>query len=245
MHPYFDRAKPHLFGHRGASGERPENTLPSFERALSLGAPCVELDVQLCDGQLLVFHDDRLERTTNGSGFFADHGFDQLRALDAGHGAQIPTLDEALSLIDRRAGVNIELKGPGTALPVLACVQRLVAAGWEQSLLMVSSFDWSQLRALRAADGEIRLGVLSKHWQPAVLAEAEALQARSVHLSRDSVTAEAVARLRGQGLRSYVYTVNADDEIERMRALGVDGVFSNFPERVLAGNVDRLPAGWQ
>ena len=72
-------------------GHAPENTLFSFHKALQLGAPCVELDVHYVDGNLVVFHDDRLERTTNGSGYLAAQNFKHLRSLDAGHGEKIPT----------------------------------------------------------------------------------------------------------------------------------------------------------
>ncbi len=81
-------------GHRGAMGHAPENTLLSFRRALELGAHCVEADVYYVDHHLMVFHDDRLERTTNGSGYLADHDFETLRSLDAGNGERIPTLGE-------------------------------------------------------------------------------------------------------------------------------------------------------
>ena len=102
-------------GHRGAMGHAPENTLLSLKKALEMGAPCVEVDVYFVDGHLLVFHDDRLERTTNGFGYLADHDFEYLRSLDAGEGERIPTLREVFETVGLKAGVNIELKGPGTA----------------------------------------------------------------------------------------------------------------------------------
>ena len=103
-----------VIAHRGAStgsaGEHP----PAFARALAVGAPA-ELDVYAAHGELWVIHDDALDRTTNGTGRLEDHNPAALRAFDAGNGAAIPTLTEVLDLIGARAGVNIELKGPGTA----------------------------------------------------------------------------------------------------------------------------------
>src|SRR5262245_29681827 len=117
-------------GHRGARGYEPENTLLSFRKALALGAPCIELDVFAVGGQLVVFHDDRLERTTNGKGFLLEHSFEELRRLDAGKGEKIPTLSEVFAAVDRRAGINIELKGRNTAKPVADFVSRMRTEGW-------------------------------------------------------------------------------------------------------------------
>ena len=100
-------------GHRGAAGHEPENTLRSFRKALDLGADMVELDVHLCGtGELVVIHDETVDRTTDGSGSVRDMPFHELRGLDAGKGERIPTLREVLDLLEGRAGVNIELKGP-------------------------------------------------------------------------------------------------------------------------------------
>src|SRR5687768_4901748 len=112
MHPYFDRAKPHLFGHRGASGERPENTLPAFERALAQGVSYLEMDCHATrDGEIVVLHDAELERTTDGEGVVSEHSYAELERLDAGYrftpdgrafpfrgaGIRIPRLVEVLT----------------------------------------------------------------------------------------------------------------------------------------------------
>lgn len=103
------------FGHRGACGHEPENTLRSVRRALELGADGIEVDVHLADGRLVVIHDDTLNRTTNGTGPVAEKSFACLRSLNAGQGERIPTLEEVFDTVNRRAIVNIELKGLGTA----------------------------------------------------------------------------------------------------------------------------------
>lgn len=112
--------KPFLLciGHRGAKGHEPENTLRSIRKAIELGTPCIEIDVHHVDGHLVVFHDDRLERRTNGIGNLAEQSFEYLRSLDAGNGERIPTLQEVCETIGPGIGLNIELKGPGTATPV-------------------------------------------------------------------------------------------------------------------------------
>ena len=107
-----------IVGHRGAAGHEPENTLRSVEAALRLGANAIEIDVHQVEGRLVVIHDDRLERTTNGEGRLAAHSLAALRALDAGQGERIPTLDEVIELVAGRAELVIELKGADTAEPV-------------------------------------------------------------------------------------------------------------------------------
>ena len=117
-------------GHRGASGYAPENTLEAFELAISMHCPWVELDVYAVEDELLVIHDDTLERTTNGRGRVMQTPLAALRSLDAGKGQQIPTLSEVIELIDHRAGINIELKGEHTALPVNRLLADYRERGW-------------------------------------------------------------------------------------------------------------------
>ncbi|MFC1883270.1 glycerophosphodiester phosphodiesterase [Thermodesulfobacteriota bacterium] len=232
-------------GHRGAMGHEPENTIASIERALELGAHCVEVDVQYIDRNLLVFHDDRLERTTNGKGYIASKDFEYLRSLDAGEGQQIPTLEEVLDAVDMRAGVNIELKGRGTAQPVADLVKRYRRKGWSHKLIMVSSFDHRELMKVRVIDGTILLGVLYNGIPVNKDPFAIELGAYSVHPSVKFVDREFVEDAHGSGLRVYVFTVNNNDQIDRMKGMGVDGVFTNYPERVVSINsVEGLANEW-
>ena len=106
-------------GHRGACGYEPENTLRSFKKALDLGVDTIELDVHKTkDEATVVIHDEKVDKTTNGTGFVADKSLEEIKKLDAGKGEKIPTLEEVLDLVNRKAQVNIELKGEGTARPV-------------------------------------------------------------------------------------------------------------------------------
>ncbi len=119
-------------GHRGAAGLEPENTLRSVRRALEVGADGIEIDVHCLDGELVVIHDHSLNRTTNGAGALRHHTLAEARQLDAGKGERIPFLREVLDLVDRRALVNIELKGARTAAPQvrIAGVARVRFPGW-------------------------------------------------------------------------------------------------------------------
>jgi len=220
-------------GHRGVMGHAPENTLLSMQKALELGVPWVELDVYEVEGHLIVIHDKTLERTTNGTGPVMEQTFDYLRSLDAGKGEKIPTLDEVFDLIQRKAGINIELKGPDTAGPVSAFVDRYRLKGWTDDEILVSSFNHRELKKIKGLDGDIRIGPLIKEIPEGNAAFADEMGAFSVHVSLKSITRSFVEDVHHRGLKVYVYTVNRLNDIARMQSFGVDGVFTNYPERVL------------
>jgi glycerophosphoryl diester phosphodiesterase len=227
--------KPDLLciGHRGARGHEPENTLRSIHKALALGTPCIEVDVHNVDGHLLVFHDDRLERTTDGVGYLSDHSFEYLRSLDAGGGQCIPTLEEVCELVDARAGLNIELKGQGTAAPVASLISNLFANGWDKEAILVSSFNHRELLEVKRLNHDIKLGALICALPVDDAKFAKNLGAFSVHPSLGFVDQQFVDDAHARGLKVYVHTVNHPEDIAKMHKLGVDGVFTGFPERVL------------
>jgi len=221
------------FGHRGAAGHEPENTIRSVRRALELGADGVEVDVHFVDGQLVVIHDDTLNRTTNGHGHVAKKTFAHLRSLDAGLGERIPTLAEIFDAVNRRAVINVELKGPHTAAPVAALIAGYVDRhGWSYDDFLVSSFDHERIREAKKLRPEIRVGALIEKIPRGLAQFAEDLGAWSLHANKRCVTPALVADAHRRGLKVFVYTVNQPAEIARMQALGVDGVFSDFPDRV-------------
>ena len=126
-------------GHRGAKGLEPENTLRSIRKALDLGVDGVEIDVYSVAGQLVVIHDETLERTTNGRGLVEEQSFDYLRSLDAGKGEKIPVLREVFDEVNRRAFINIELKGRHTAEPVMELIGEYTdGRGWVMGDFLVS-----------------------------------------------------------------------------------------------------------
>jgi glycerophosphoryl diester phosphodiesterase len=222
------------FGHRGAAGHEPENTLRSVRRALDLGAEGIEVDVHFVDGELIVIHDDTLQRTTNGSGRITDKSFSQLRLLNAGLGERIPTLAEVFEAVAHRALINVELKGPNTAAPVAALIEDHVRQrgwGWEEFIL--SSFDHAQLKRVKQIAPELRTAALIKSVPRDQAAFAEELGASAVNPSKRCVTPRLIADAHRRGLKVYVYTINEPREIVLMSALGVDGVFSDFPDRVV------------
>jgi len=220
-----------LFAHRGASGYEPENTLSAFELALSMGAQWIELDVYAVDGELVVIHDDRLERTTNGTGLVMDKSFSYLRSLDAGKGQRIPLLREVFDLVCDRAGINIELKGPKTAAPVSALIAAvLTERRMTAEQFIVSSFNHQELLRFKAMQPEIRLGALVSGVPWRNVRFAEKMGAYAVHAGMNIVTRRFVANTHHRGLKIFVYTVNTWEDLKRIQDMGVDGVFTNYPD---------------
>lgn len=220
-------------GHRGACGHEPENTLRSVRRALELGAHGIEIDVYYVDGQLIVIHDAKLQRTTNGRGYVMRKTFAQLRALDAGRGEQIPTLGEIFDTVNQRAFINIELKGRRTAGPVAALIAEYVAKHhWRYEDFLVSSFNRRELRAV--PDPRIPIGLLLTRPTRLYGLSARRVRASVVNPAVRWVTAKFVDDAHRRGLRVFPYTANTPTEIARLKRLGVDGIFTDFPERALA-----------
>ncbi len=220
-------------GHRGAAGHEPENTLRSFRRAMELGADMVELDVHICgSGELVVIHDETVDRTTDGTGEVSKMTLDELRALDAGRGERIPTLQEVIDLATGRIGINIELKGLGTAEPALEHIEKAVDNGWDISSFQVSSFHLGELSAIKELSEDIRTGVLFALDDGGIMDFAERNGAYSLNPFHRMVTPDLVARARERGLKIFAWTVNEAEDIARMKEIGVDGIISDYPDRI-------------
>jgi len=220
-----------IIGHRGAMGHAPENTLQAIKIALDMGVDWVEIDVYLVEDELVVIHDDTVDRTTNGRGEVISHSVNELRQLDAGGGQRIPFLSEVLALIDGRAGLNIELKGPNTAKPVIRYLAENLPPTWPKERILLSSFEHEQLSEAKKIDPDYPRAAL--YWTNPIDFDfvVNELEAIGINPYLPTVTPEMVEEAHQRGLKVLVYTVNEKEDIERMRAIGVDGVFTNYPDR--------------
>lgn len=221
---------PYVVGHRGAAGLQPENTVEGFEFAIRLGCEYVETDVHLSrDGHLVIIHDDTVNRTTNGSGRVAEMTLAQLRALDAGEGRSIPTLQEVLDVVRGRATLLCELKGPHTADPV---ARRVMANGMADQVIF-TSFHFGRLARIKQINAVLMTGATFGDPPPDALEQAMALGAVSVgiHFARMNETFVVGARRLGLNLRAW----NPDEEADIRRMIDLDpvGISSNRPDRVL------------
>lgn len=239
--------------HRGASGEAPEHTGAAFRRALGYAVDMIELDVHVSrDHELIVIHDDSLERTTSGTGPVRDQDLRTLRILDAGcwfgpafAGESILTLDDVIAIVGGRARLNVELKSPRSDWEHQArrVVEVLRRAGIIGSTV-VSGFDPEALACVRDLSEEAQLGLLWANTDvEAAWDWARRLGAVSFHPHWMLVDAASVAAAHERHLQVIVWTVNELADMESVLAAGVDGIISDFPGRFdsIVGRGHSLP----
>ena len=227
-------AKPFIiFGHRGAKGLAPENTVLGIRKALEIGVDGIEIDVHQTHDELWVMHDEDVARTTNGKGLLSDLTPEILRGLDAGRGEPIPILAEVLDAVEPPAVLNIELKHAEAAEKMTALVMERVKAGAKWDHFLVSSFYPEALGLVRQASSEIPIGVLVHKPEnlPQIWAACGQLGAIAIHPHHKLVNADLVEEANRRGLKVYAFTVNNLKEGRRLRDLGVDGVFTDFPDK--------------
>jgi glycerophosphoryl diester phosphodiesterase len=216
-------------GHRGACGYAPENTLASIEQAIALGCAFTEVDIRrTSDYELVLMHDERVNRTTNGRGRVSALTLPDIRQLDAGGGQSPPTLGDVLKTANGRIGLILELKIGGLAYDVCALVR---ASGFNRSVIY-ASFLQEELQHVRWADPNAQTMILFKRLPSNPSTAAMSLQATHVGLRIDTVTTSLVTALHTRDLLVLTYTANTPAEIERMKLLGVDGIISDFPDRL-------------
>jgi len=235
---------PPVIGHRGAAGHAPENTLASLHKAHDLGVSCVEFDVMLAaDGTPVLFHDETLERTTNGTGRLSDKPWEVLKDLDAGAwfdarfaGQRIPTLHQALTLLGRLGiGANVEIKpAEGQEASTGIITAKTLQESWPRHLPapLLSSFSEKALTAAADQAPEYPRALLVWEFPDDWQARLKAQGATSLHASRRHLTEAQAKAVVAAGYALRVYTVNEDAEAKKFFAWGAEGVFSDFPDRI-------------
>ena len=220
-------------GHRGAKGHLTENTLESIRAALDMDVDGIEIDVHLsASGELVVFHDFTLDRLSDGSGEISAQTYNQLQQLTLKGGYKIPLLTEVLDLIEGKCSINIELKGLHTAKPTCAIISKYIDKGWEYSSILVSSFQENELLEVKKINGNILIGVLSKASVEEAIEWGKILNATAIHPSLGIITRQSVIDAHEEGFNVNVWTVNEPEDIARMIEFGVDGIISDFPDRL-------------
>ena len=231
---------PFYFAHRGASAHAPENTLVAFELALKQGAPAIEFDVKLtADRQVVIHHDQTLERTTDGSGLITKQPLAALRELDAGskfsadfRGEKIPTLAEVFEALGRKMFMNIELTNYASPFDGLVdeVVKLVRQHGLEERVLFSSFFPTNLTRARRLLPsvprGQLFLPGGSGWWQRF---SAKFMSLQAEHPFKDDVSAAVIQHAHARGRHVYTWTVNDPTEMKTLRALGVDAIFTDDP----------------
>lgn len=221
-------------GHRGAKGHAPENTLISFQKAIELGVDGIELDVHLTsDNHIVVIHDDTLDRTTSGTGLVNSFTLSELNTLRIDNLYEIPTLQEVLDFIDKKIFVNIELKGKNTAKPVAELIERyILEKNWTYNHFIVSSFDWNALQEIRSLNSNIAIGVLTETDIDLAIAFSKFIHAKSLHPHFHLLTMENVKQIQQDEFQVFPWTVNEMENIQKIKSFNVNGIISDFPDRL-------------
>lgn len=222
--------KPLCIAHRGGGGDGLENTLHAIEQSIQLGVDFVEIDIQLtADGHLVVMHDKRVDRTTSGKGRLTALTLAKLREFDAGNGQRIPMFSEVLELVNGRTGLMAEIITPGIASKVVSEVRKQGL----RSPVLFASFLHPELLAVREADPHAQTLALLEGVPVTGSQFATTAGAANVGLGFESVTESFVRQLQGKKLAVFVYTLDDQEDIDYARAIGVDGIISNYPKKVL------------
>ena len=234
-----------VVAHRGFSGEAPENTLAAFRKAIEVESDMLELDVQLSkDKEIVVIHDEGLERATNGQGKVADFTLKELKKLDAGFrfgpqfsGERIPTLKGVLKLAQGRVGVNIEIKSPSQGqYSIVELADRTLREVTREKMLnqvIFSSFNPMALERIKAKEPLAWVALLyHKDWN--FLQEVTGGNSWPVlNLRSNFLTKGKITKIHQQGMKVNVYTVNSEEEMEQFIRWGIDGIITNQPGRLI------------
>ena len=235
--------KPLVISHRGDSRNAPENTLASFKSALEMGSDGIELDVQLTkDGQLVVIHDERVDRTTDGIGFVKDFTLKELKRLDAGikfdkkfAGERIPSLYEVFELIGHKNFiVNIEIKSGIVLYPGIE--EKLIKAIEDydfEDRVVISSFNHYSLRDVKRMAPELKIGLLYQcglvePWHMAIR-----MKAYSLHPFYFNIIPELVEGCKKNNIKLFPWTVDRKEDMEMMIKAGVDAIITDDPQTLI------------
>ena len=221
-------------GHRGAKGYEPENTLKSFQKAIDLHVDRIELDVHVsADNEIIVIHDETVDRVTDHTGYVKNFSLPKLKRFLIDKKYHIPTLSQVLNLINQRCEVNIEIKSYDATEKVVDLVEKYVEEKkWNYNQFIISSFDWTALQKVSFLNSNIRIGVLTENDLDLAFAFAKTIQAKSIHPYFHLLTAEKTAEIQNAGFEVYPWTVNEIEDIKEMKSFNVNGIISDFPDRI-------------
>ena len=215
-------------GHRGAKGYVAENTLASFAKAIELGCDGIELDVWLTtDNEVVVIHDETIDRTTDGYGRINNFLYDEIAVFN------IPTLEHIIELVNHRCFINIEIKdSKSTEFVVKIINEQVEKRSYSYEDFIVSSFDWVTLQQVCLLNDKIQIGVLTATDLDLAFAFAKFIKAKTINPYFHLLNQVNVDKIQKAGFEIHTWTVNEPADIEQMKLLKVDGMISDFPDRL-------------
>ena len=236
-------------GHRGASGYEPENTLRSFRKAISLGAEMVECDAHLSkDNQIVIIHDPTVNRTTNNKGKISQLTLKEIKKLDAGKSEKIPTLKEVINVVRGKCDLNVEIKETEVAMKVAKTIIKekllensIISSNHPESLLAIKTINPNIKTALvfystKTNWGQVLFDLLCMVFLPItkriIIKKATKAQVKWINLGKPLATTGMIKFLHQNNFLISAWTVNRTKEIARFKKKGVDGIFSNYPDKL-------------
>jgi glycerophosphoryl diester phosphodiesterase len=220
--------------HRGAKAYEPENTLQAFQKALDLYADGIELDVHLSiDGHIIVMHDETIDKMTNGKGDINTYTLSELKSFLVACKHQIPTLNEVFDLVDKKCFINVELKNADTSKNVVSLIEKYIAEkNWKYDHFIISSFDWSALKEVQNLNPNIPIGVLTEENLHTALVFAETIKAKAIHPDFQLLNKEKVQQIQEKGFLVFPWTVNSEEDIQKVKNYQVNGIISDNPDKI-------------
>ena len=223
-------------GHRGSKGYVAENTLESIKHAILLGVNGIEIDVFKClSGELVLSHENNLKRLTGKSGQLEKLTLGELKKFLVVGKYKIPTLTDVLKTIETPLFVNIELKGLNTAQATSKIITNLSkSTSWRLENFIISSFNWNELEQFRSIDKNTPVGVLLSNSMSIneAIEFGKKINAQAIHPNFKLLNEKTVKKIKNNGFKIYTWTVNSKDDINYMKKLKVDGIISDFPDKI-------------
>ena len=223
-------------GHRGSKGYVAENTLESIKHAILLGVNGIEIDVFKClSGELVLSHENNLKRLTGKSGQLEKLTLGELKKFLVVGKYKIPTLTDVLQTIETPLFVNIELKGLNTAQATSKIITNLSkSTSWRLENFIISSFNWNELEQFRSIDKNTPVGVLLSNSMSIneAIEFGKKINAQAIHPNFKLLNEKTVKKIKNNGFKIYTWTVNSKDDINCMKKFKVDGIISDFPDKI-------------
>ena len=223
-------------GHRGSKGYVAENTLESINHAILLGVAGIEIDVFKClSGELVLSHENNLKRLTGKSGQLEKLTLGELKKFLVVGKYKIPTLIDVLKTIETPLFVNIELKGLNTAQATSKIITNLSkSTSWRLENFIISSFNWNELEQFRSIDKNTPVGVLVSNSMSIneAIEFGKKINAQAIHPNFKLLNEKTVKKIKNNGFKIYTWTVNSKDDINYMKKFKVDGIISDFPDKI-------------
>jgi len=221
-----------IVGHRGC-GYEPENTFISFRKALKFKVDMIEFDVRKTkDNKLVVIHDKKVNRTSDGKGYVSRKTIEQLKKLNFGKKERIPTLKEVFNFIPKKCKLNIEIKSKKVVVELNNIIKKYVKKGWSYNNIIVSSFNYKELKKLRKLNKKIKIGVLFKRTESRDIKKAEKINAYFIGTYLKNIDSYFVRECHKNKIKVFAWLISNKKDMKIAKDLKLDCIFTDFPDKI-------------